>query len=78
MSKILSSLYHNMCAYYPFKDLIYSHRNSNRMIMERTYYRVIDLELWFESDFEDGDEMVIIRVSEKGKYEFNRYMRCCI
>lgn len=39
--------------------------------MCREHYHIVDLELWFESDFEEGEELCVDRISKKGKYEFD-------
>ena len=73
---ILSSLYFNMAPYPPMKGVICEHRNCIRSSIDRSWYRITDLELWFESDFEFGEELITNRVSENGKYYFTKHMRC--
>lgn len=74
---ILSNLYYRASSCYPycFKEYI-GHVNFNYYSIDRKYYRIYDLRLWFESDFQKGEKLIVKRVSEKSKYDFNRKMRC--
>lgn len=65
---VLDSLYFN-CAATPYMD---TRMSCIHNIMERRYWEIIDLELWFESDFNEGCKVVIDRVSRNGKYGFSK------
>ena len=71
-NNILSNLYFNTTFSYPFKDVHCMNMTYIRSPMSRTSYKILDLELWFESEFKEGEELVIRRVSENGKYEFGK------
>lgn len=72
---ILSNLYFNTCVYPSFKEVHGLHYNWCRSPLNRTYYRIIDLKLWFESDLKEGEIKVIKRVSENGKYDFSKHLK---
>lgn len=77
MRNIMGNLYFNITALPPFKDVLGSHINWTRSPINRSYYRIYDLKLWFESDFELGEELVVKRISENGKYFFPKHhMKC--
>ena len=77
MTNIMGNLYYNTVFYYPFKDVHGLHYSWNRNSISRTHHRIIDLKLWFESDFEEGEVLVVERVSGNGKYFFpEHHMRC--
>lgn len=65
---VLDSLYFN-CAATPYMD---DRMSCIHSIMERRYWEIIDLELWFKSDFNEGCKAVIDRVSRNGKYGFSK------
>ena len=68
--RIIGNLYYNM----PPSEDFYSRMdftNANHPI-ERGLYHVTDLDLWFESDFEEGCLYVVRRVSRNAKYNFNK------
>lgn len=67
---VLDSLYYN-CAASPYRDTRMSYIHS---IMERKYWEITDLELWFKSDFDEGCKEVINRVSRNGRYKFSKHM----
>lgn len=71
----MSNLYFNISSVYPFKDTHGSHHNWNRSPINREYYRIYDLKLWFESDFELGEELIVKRISKNGKYFFPKHYR---
>lgn len=72
---VISSLYFNSASTHPFKDCLCSHKNWNRSPIDRQYYHIYDLKLWFESKCELGEELITKRVSENGKYEFCKHMK---
>ena len=45
-----------------------------RSKINRTFYHITDLELWFSSDFEEGCELDVHRVSSDAKYGFYKHM----
>ena len=71
--KILDGLYYNTAPSYPMKGICSEHMSCfhNRTI-DRQVYKIIDLELWFKSDFKEGEKLITKRISERSKYEFKR------
>lgn len=71
-SKVLSSLYYNTCVYPKLYNEVYNEHMTpiNYNSLCRSIYHITDLDLFFESDFEDGCEEIIKRVSEKSQYNF--------
>ena len=68
--KIIRNLYFHMPASEDFisrMDFSNAHHHINRSI-----YEITDLDLWFESDLEDGCVLIIKRVSKSAKYNFNK------
>lgn len=63
------------CGYPPFKEVHGLHYNWNRSPISRSLYKIVDLELWFKSDFEEGGELVVKRISENGKYNFSKHLK---
>ena len=69
--KVLGSLYYNTTCSYPFKDVHGLHMNWDISPLNRSVWRITDLDLFFTSDLNEGCELVIKRVSKNGKYEFS-------
>ena len=67
---ILGNLYYHVGCVYPINRIIHMHLHHDYDKLNRKYYKINDLKLWFESDFKKGEELYIRRVSEKGKYLF--------
>lgn len=70
--KVLSSLYFRIS---PMDDFDSHIRYEYEYHINRSFYHIIDIEKWFESDFKEGEEYVTRRISKNGKYEFNRYLK---
>lgn len=71
MSKnILENFYYKTVGVYPIKGIIHKHLRYDYDKLNRKFYRINDLELWFKSNFEEGEELYLKRVSEKAKYDF--------
>jgi len=69
--KVLSSLYFNIS---PMDDFE-SHMSCEYRKINRGYYHIIDIKKWFQSDFKEGEEFIVKRISEDGQYNFNRYLK---
>lgn len=71
-SKVFCNFYFNVGCYPSFKDFYGMHINMSydRYNIVRGIYHITDINKWFNSDFEEGGEYQIKRVSENGKYEF--------
>lgn len=68
--KIIKNLYYRR----PPSDVFSLHMGfaNEHHYITREIHHIIDLKLWFESDFEEGEELVIRRISENAKYNFNK------
>jgi hypothetical protein len=42
----------------------------SKFAINRELYHITDLTRWFESDFNEGEELITKRISEKGRYKF--------
>ena len=72
-SRVLASLYFDSCPYPSIFNGYCEHMTPiNYSNLCRSIYHITDLDLFFESDFEDGCELEIKRVSEKAQYIFER------
>lgn len=70
-SRVLGSLNFNSCPYPSICNCYCDHMtpiNYNNLC--RSIYHITDLDLFFESDFEEGCQKEIKRVSEKAQYVF--------
>ena len=70
--------FNNGSSYYPMKSVYGDIHEENRCFTNRRHMRVYDIRLYFISDFQDGEELVIDRVSGKSKYYFYEHMRCSL
>ena len=67
--KVLSNLYYHVVPYDDFE----SHMRTiyiSKFAINRELYHITDLTRWFESDFNEGEELITKIISEKGKYKF--------
>ena len=74
MSKVICHFYFNTGFMPCFKDYLsmHIHYKYDRYNMVRGMYHIIDLDLWFDTDFEEGSVYKPIRISEKSKYNFKQ------
>ena len=69
---IIGNIYNHVCCVYPFKGMIHMHLHYNYDKLNRTFYKIIDLKLWFISNFNEGEELYVKRISENAKYDFKK------
>ena len=67
---IISNNYFHTTYSYPFKGMIHMHLHYNYDKLNRKFIKVTDLKLWFQTHFEEGEEVYIERISSNGKYKF--------